>query len=150
MIQDYLENADAYRSLGSRMQKAFDFLLSEGLKTMPDGRHDIDGDDVYALIQSYETQPAAEKRFEAHRRYTDLQYVISGRETIVWSPIARLTGWDDYSEENDCILCSAGGGTDLTLDEGSFVVLFPQDAHKPGCTWDHLSEVRKAVVKIRG
>ena len=148
MIQDYLENADSYRPLGARVQKAFDFLQNEELKTMPDGRHAIDGDNVYALIQSYETQLAAEKQFEAHRRYIDLQYVISGRETIVWSTLARLTGWLDYDEVNDAIMCPEGEGTALLLDEGCFVVLFPQDAHKPGCIWSNPAEVKKAVIKI--
>ena len=148
MIQDYLQNADSYRPLGSRMQKAFDFLQTEELKSMPDGRHDIDGDNVYALIQSYETQPAAEKQFEAHRRYIDLQCVISGRETIVWSALAHLTGWLDYDEENDAVMCRDGEGTTLALDESCFVVLFPQDAHKPGCIWVKPAKVKKAVIKI--
>ena len=149
MIQDYLENADSYRSLGASMQKAFDFLESGGSKGLTDGRHDIDGDEVFALVQSYETQPAEEKRFEAHRRYIDLQYVAIGSEAIVWAPMSRLKGWDDYSEESDSLLCSDGDGVHLTLDEGSFAVLFPQDAHKPGCVWNHPGIVKKVVVKIR-
>ena len=91
MIVDALANAGRYRPLHPRLAAAFDYLAAFD-PAKPDGKYPIDGDAVYALVQSYATRPAAEKKWESHRRYLDVQYVVSGRERITVAPIGALAG----------------------------------------------------------
>ena len=90
MITDLLEHRHRYTSLSPRFAAAFAFLeqLPDG---QPDGRCDIDGDDCFALLQTYQSKPIAEAKFESHRRHIDIQFIQTGSETILWSPLAALT-----------------------------------------------------------
>ena len=81
MILDDLSNWRQYLSISSRFQAAFDFLQRVN-EDVPLGWVEIDGDDVYALVLKYTTQPSENPQFEVHRRYIDVQYIHRGRETI--------------------------------------------------------------------
>ena len=149
MIADSMENLDVYRGLSPRLDKAFDFMKETIIKGREDGRIDIDGDDVYALIQSYETAGPEEKPYEAHIKYIDIQYIVAGREYLYWAPISRLSTVMEYDETKDASYVDGDGGIPLGLSDGFFTVLFPQDAHKPGRVWDNAEMVKKVVIKIR-
>ena len=89
MILDTLDNAARYESLNSRFAKAFAFLRTvDGTQEL--GRHDLDGDACFALVQTYESKPIEKAKFEAHRKYIDVQFIHSGRETIVWAPLSSM------------------------------------------------------------
>ena len=118
--------------------------------SIPDGRHPVDGDRVFALVSSYATGPSTEKRFEAHRRHADVQWIASGAERILYVPARGLAVAEPYSEEHDILFFEEPGvSTSLLLNEGDAAVFFPEDAHKPGCMAGARHEVRKVVVKIR-
>ena len=114
-----------------------------------EGRHEIDGDRVFALVQAYQTGPAAERKFEFHRNYADIQFLVAGEEVIEYAPLAGLTidrPYDpakDYGLTADPAACSA-----LLLQPGQWAVFFPADAHKPGCCLRERTAVRKVVVKV--
>src|SRR5690606_35307568 len=68
VIIDNVENASAY-PLGPRFQLGFDYLRSGRAETDALGRHDLDGDNVYALVQEYETKPLERGKWEAHVKH---------------------------------------------------------------------------------
>ena len=74
MIVDRLANLDLYRGLAPRWVKALEFLRDSDLLSLSLGRHDLDGDRLFALVQDYETKPTEQCRWEAHRRYCDIQF----------------------------------------------------------------------------
>jgi YhcH/YjgK/YiaL family protein len=115
---------------------------------LEDGRHEIEGQRLFALVQSYTTRPATEVVFEAHRSYMDLQLVFEGREAIGWAPTAALETTEPYSAEKDVELLDGSVALVMPLESGWFAVLLPQDAHKPCCHLDGPSKVRKVVFKI--
>ncbi len=149
MILDTLENSARYESLSAHFAKAFAFLRTvDGTQAL--GRHEIEGDDVFALVQRYETKPLASALFEAHRRYIDVQYLHSGRETILWAPLASMkeeTMAYDAAKEA-ALFKLVPEVTPLHLSAGHFAVLFPEDAHAPCVVWEESSEVFKVVVKV--
>lgn len=147
MIIDHLTNADRYRSLHRGIGTGIDFLLRPGLGSLSAGRYDLDGDRVYALVSDYTTSPLAERRWEAHRRYIDLQCIVAGRERIGYAPLTRLKP-EPYDEAKD-MLRLTGEGECLTLGAGDFMLLWPDDAHMPGVADGEPAAVRKVVVKIR-
>jgi biofilm protein TabA len=109
----------------------------------------LDGDQVFALVQSYTTTPAPQRLFEAHRIHADLQFVASGEEAIYYSPLARLRENTAYSAEKDVAFFDGEDDIPLVMLPGSFAIFLPQDGHKPGCSWKAPAAVKKLVVKIR-
>lgn len=149
MIHDSLRNSGLYTQLGSRFAAAFEYIATFDRGT-PDGRQMIDGDDVFALVQSYETAPAAEKRFESHRRHIDVQYVAAGQERLLHTDARELAIDTPYEEEGDIVFYSDPGfSSSILLRTGEFVILHPDDAHKPGCMAGGRDPVKKVVVKVR-
>ena len=149
MILDTLTFASDHRYLRGGFPDAFDWL-GHFIPETPDGRYPIDGDDVFALVQSYETTPATTKRYETHRAYADLQYLVAGSEIIYYAPLDQLTSATPYDDQQDYELFNDPPiSTPLQMSPGTFAIFLPQDGHKPGCSAGSISRVRKAVVKIR-
>ena len=146
MIIDLLSNARFYTSLGPRIARGFQFLAESDLVGLPAGRHEIDGDRVFALVSDYEPKPQSAGKWEAHRRYLDLQYVAAGVERFGIAPIDCLQA-GDYIPEKD-ITWLTGTGDYVTLAAGQFAIVWPGDAHMPGLDAGVPGTVRKIVVKI--
>ncbi len=149
MIADRLENAAAYQGLSANLRKALEYARAQDLAKLADGKHAIDGDRVFVLMQSYTTKPEIEARLEAHRKYIDIQLVVEGREVIYWAPIQGLEADGAYSDERDIIFFKGGVPGAVALTAGCFAVFYPQDAHKPCCHWGAPAPVRKAVFKVK-
>ena len=148
MILDSLDSLDRYATLNPRFAAAFDFLRR--LESAPTiGRHEIDGDRVYALVQHYETRPVAGVALEAHRRFIDIQYVARGREAIFWAPLAGLTVTMPHDAAKDVtLLAMPDHAVPVPIQAGQCMLLFPADAHAPCCIWGESAEVLKVVVKV--
>lgn len=150
MIIDALDLADLYAAILPGLDTAFAFLRRTDLATMPDGRHELDGKRIYALLQSYQTKPRQGGKPEAHRRYVDVQCLLAGREVCGYAPLTdALSVATPYDAERDFMLFNETACDFLTLTPGMFVVFGPQDLHLPGCQAENMPEaVRKVVVKI--
>jgi YhcH/YjgK/YiaL family protein len=146
MVTDLLTNAHLYASLGPRIARGLRFLAETDLKGLAAGRHDIDGEAVFALVSDYPPKPLSLGKWEAHRRYLDLQYVASGIERFGVTPTDRLLA-GDYIPEKD-ITWLSGSGDFITLAAGQFIIVWPGDAHMPGLDAGIPGQVRKVVVKI--
>ena len=146
MVVDKLEKYKNYRWNG-RMKRAFKFLLGNDLASLEKGRVDIDGDNIYAMVQSYDSKPLSEGAWEAHRKYADIQVVVSGAEQIGYAEIGSLTE-KPYDEEKDFMKLTGEGGF-CRMSAGMFMVLYPQDAHMPGLAIGTPVPVTKIVVKVR-
>lgn len=148
MIFDHLDNAALYTGLGDRFAKAFAYLKSFSPET-PAGKYPIDGDDVFAVVQSYETAPAPSKKWEGHRLYADIQCVMSGHEIIYHNDVSKLTVKTEYNPAKEYTIYHDRDDQPLYLGAGNFAVFFPHDGHKPGCAIDAPTTVLKVVIKIR-
>jgi YhcH/YjgK/YiaL family protein len=148
MIFDHLNEHGRYLKLHSKFKTAFDFL-EKFEPDMPDGRYPLDGEYLYALVQSYSPMEAGGRLFEAHRLYIDLQYQALGEEIIFHSPLTRLQSSIGYAEDKDCEMFSGDAEQALVMTPGMFTILFPHDGHIPACTHRVSNEVKKVVIKIR-
>jgi biofilm protein TabA len=148
MIVDSLPNCGAYIPVSEGVAAALEFLRSHKDETLAPGRYEISGDDVYALVMSYETKPEESGKYEAHQRYVDVQYVVKGEERMGYAEVSSLNATGEYSIEKDFVLLD-GPGDFLTIKAGMFAVFFPQDAHMPGIMVGSPQSVTKIVVKIR-
>jgi YhcH/YjgK/YiaL family protein len=98
------------------------------------------------MSQEYNSKLPEQGKWEAHRRYIDLQYITVGTERIGYAHLSRLAQ-GDYNLEKD-FLALTGTGDFVTLSAGDFMLLFPEDAHMPGMAVDAPIPVKKVVVKI--
>ena len=146
MIFDNVANANLYTALDARIARGLEFLKKTDLASLPPGRHEIDADRVYASISEYSTRPLTEGRWEAHRRYIDLQYLVRGTERVGHAPIDGMHA-GPYDKEKDLTLLE-GSGEFVTLRPGDLMILWPHEAHMPGIAVDGPVPVRKIVVKI--
>ena len=147
MILDDLKNAAQYHGLGARFEKGLRWLVDNDVAGMAPERYDIDGDDVYVMVQEYDSKPKADGFWEAHRQYADIQLVVAGAEHMGYAATPTLTA-GDYDDSRD-FLPLDGDGMFVELRAGTFMVLWPQDAHMPGMAIDASAPVKKAVVKVR-
>jgi YhcH/YjgK/YiaL family protein len=146
MIIDSISNSHLYDALHPRIERAFDYIHHTDLSNINVGRYEIDGGNIYAMVQQYDTKPKEAGTWEAHRLYMDLQYVIQGAEKIGYANLGRLAQ-GEYDASRD-FLPLHGEGDFLTLKDGDFVILMPDDAHMPGIAVDALLPVKKLVIKI--
>ena len=151
MIVADVDHALQQANLSQSLRKAFDFLEQNQGRELPEGRIEIDGSNVYALVQSYVSRAENDHpTFEAHRKYVDVQYVVSGSEIIGWVPLGRVKTSVPYDPEGDALLGTVDGAyTPVRLDAGQLVVLHPFDAHAPGLAAGEPSPVKKIVIKAR-
>jgi biofilm protein TabA len=152
MILDRLEHAHLYRPLGVEIARALDYLRQTDLCKLADGRYELDGDRLFALVQRYRPKAASEALWEAHRRYVDVQYVAAGRERMGYTLLrSDLAVSRPYDPERDIIFYDTDGDL-VEVPEGSFAVFMPHDIHAPGLTLEPpetVKEVCKVVVKCR-
>lgn len=146
MIIDTVDNGSLYAGLGPRIARALAWVRETDLAALAPGRHDIEADQVYALVSEYTTKLPDQGRWEAHRRYLDLQCLASGAESFGYAPAATLQA-GEYIPEKD-ITWLAGEGRFVRLEPGRFVIVWPADAHMPGMAEGAPAPVKKVVVKI--
>ena len=148
MIIDTLAHAAAYQKLSLSLAEALRFLQNTNLVALADGRFELEADEEFASVESYATKPVEQKRWEAHRKYVDLQYVIKGAEWMGYAPIETLEVIEPYDQAKD-IEWLQGEGSFVQLPAGSFAILAPQDAHMPGVCCKQSGAVRKIVFKLQ-
>ncbi|MEI8378097.1 MAG: YhcH/YjgK/YiaL family protein [bacterium] len=148
MIVDNIKNAYIYYELGEKYKTALEFLQQTNLVNLENGKYPIDGEDIYIIIQEYETKPEEEGKLEAHQLYTDIQYIIKGKEKLGYSDIKNFSPQTFYDSAKD-IIFGSGNFDFVAANEGDFVIFTPQDAHMPCISIDKPLQVKKAVIKIK-
>jgi len=146
MIKGNLKNTDEYRNIFPGINYAFEFISKGDLNNTPDGKYNIINDDIYANVQTYQTKDNGP--FEAHRRYIDLQFIISGEEKIGVADIKNCKTTEPYDETRDVEFLETNNYEYINLKAGEFLILPPEDVHKPCITINTSTKVKKVVVKI--
>lgn len=147
MIIDYLHNLNHYK-FSTPLLKAFEFLQNNDLQNLPEGKHEIEGSKIFALINSYETVEPEKENMESHLIYTDVHYVIKGNEQIGHGFLQAMPKQKHIDINNDCIIYDAQPSFYSTLMEGMFAVFFPHDVHMPGIFLQKKCLVKKVVIKV--
>ncbi len=152
MIFDSAKNLDFYRNLGmdGRYEKAVDFLKNTDLESLAPGKYEIDGKNVFANVTEYTTVPWEEAKYEAHHDYTDIQYMISGSETMTYARIDELAEKVPYNEEKDVVFYdNENPGIKVVVKAGEYMIFNPWDGHKPKAAAGEPAFIKKVIVKIK-
>ena len=146
MIIDRIENYKNYENLGIKISLALNHIKTTDFDNKEPGRYDIDGDDIYVMVNDYNTKHISECRLEGHRKYIDIQYVVKGSELMGYLPLSDQAVTAEYDDEKDVVFFE-GSPLFVKLDKGMFVIFFPEDLHMPGI--GNGEPVRKIVIKAR-
>ena len=146
----YAKNKDAltYRGIHPNLDLALEHITPEFLSSVGTARAELRGGDVYATRFTYETIPAEESFFEAHKKYLDIHIMAEGSEKVEIAPPEALAEFDRV-EANDFYAYRGEGDYKLVLSPGDFLVVFPNDAHRIKMQTDGPETVTKAVFKVR-
>ena len=146
MIKGNINNIKAYKGISERIDRAIDFLLDFDKET-PCGRYEIDSDNIYANVICTTTTAIEDFKFEAHKKYLDLQYIVKGEEIMIHAFTEDCKITKEYDEKDDyCLL--EGEGDEVLVKEGEFYLVHPFDAHAPAKSHTP-SEIKKVIVKIK-
>lgn len=151
MIYGQLKNLEEEKgALSSILQKSLLFLKNTDLSNLSVGRHDIDGDNIFALVSEYQPEPKNDRRPEAHQKYIDIQYLASGEEIVGWSLLAsdyEITE-DELAKKDIIFYREVSEEIDIVLKPGAYAIFFPNDVHRPCCISKSAEPVKKVVIKI--
>ena len=152
MILDVLEHAAHYDGLGAGFAAGFAYLRGTDLARLADGRYDIDGPRVVAIVQGGVTRPRSEGRWESHREHADIQYVVRGAERMGVTTRQSVTLQPPYDAKKDVEFYAGGAdvGQFFEVAAGEFAVFFPHDVHMPSLAIAQQPQpVKKVVIKVR-
>ena len=148
MVTDSIKNIDQYVSLHKDFAK-----VAEVLKTLtvdsPAGKIVIDEGNVWINIAtSNGLDESVKNRFEAHKDFIDIHYIITGSENFGYGNISHLEITEPYNSENDVEFLK-GDITPVIMKKGDFCIVYPQDAHIPAMKKTSSETLIRVVAKIR-
>lgn len=146
MILGRLDNAWRWEKLHPAFPAAFTFLRQTGLNLLPKGRHEIDGNGLYAVVILDQGHGKDGARLEVHRRYIDIQYSVTAADLIGWKQAADCRDPEQpFDDERDFQLFRDTPDSWTVIPPGCFAIFFPEDAHAPQAAD---GAVHKVVVKV--
>jgi len=127
------------------------FIADHDCANLPDGEMEIEGRQLFVRIMSYYPKPPVENRFEIHRIYADVQYIVSGAEIMQTARLEDLTPSTDYDAKGDYHFFTANATTsDFIVQAGEFAVFYPNQAHRTSCVYEgYKGLVKKLVFKVK-
>ena len=147
MILDKIENAKQYQGLSLRIKKALRYLSKTDFTKLENGTYDVVKDEIFAIVNRFETVNAKTEKPEVHRKYIDIQYVFEGEEVLGFTIKKSQPVFKEYNKEEDFELFEADLDY-VKFEKGMFVILFPDDLHTPSVHIEKSTYASKVVVKV--
>ena len=150
MIFDNIKNCEMYYGMNPKFEKAFMFIKTAIEEKTEVGKYEIDGKDIYAIVQTYDSKLKENCAFEGHENYIDIQCVTDGFEVmgVIEASKAIING--EYNSEKDVAFYEENERASYCIvNKGDFCIFYPHDIHRPGMALNDLpSGVKKIVVKV--
>lgn len=149
MIYDHIKNIETYKGVSEDIYAGLKFL-TEVNKDIAVGTYPIN-ERVKAIVSEYPTVECFERGYEAHHHVIDIQYPIRGLERVKWSPTDNMDVNIPYDEVKDRTFYKNPDpvvGTEITIGNGFFGIMFPQDGHSPQHLVGKSEVIKKITVKV--
>ena len=132
------------------LQDALTLALAARPQEKAPGRYELQGDNIFMNVMTFNTQSPVEKKAELHEQYIDIQLLLNGEERILFGTAGTARECEEFHHEDDYQLCSAIENEQaIILKPGMFAVFKPAEPHKPGCVIGEPDEIKKVVVKVK-
>ena len=146
MILDVITNSERLSKLHPGFQAAFEFLKRPDIEQLADGRQEIDGTRLYAIVIRGQGKGQQGAKLECHRRYIDIQCSLTESDVIGWKQISACQNpAQAYDETKDLQFFTDTPDSWVAVPQRSFGIYFPEDAHAPMGTE---GPIHKIVVKV--
>ena len=146
MIKDKLSNANRYYNLSKGIKEGLEYLKNNDISNLKDGRYEINGDKLFININSYTSKDDAD--WESHTKYIDIQYIKIGEEKIGICDRKDCVPKTVYDEEKDIEFLTGNKDSFYKMEENDFMIIFPNELHKPGIKVNENKYVKKAIIKV--
>ncbi|HEY9115725.1 MAG TPA: YhcH/YjgK/YiaL family protein [Bacteroidales bacterium] len=147
MVLDRIENVALYESLHPGIKTAFDFINKTDFSSFLPGKYELEGDKIFVLVNEYETKKASETYPEAHRKYIDIQLMVSGSEKFGYAAFSGQKVQSEYNLIKDIAFFNSEVDF-FELNPGMFAIFFKNELHQPGIFIGKPETVKKVVVKV--
>jgi biofilm protein TabA len=137
-----------YRAHPEWWDEAFEWLRTRDLDTISPGTYVIDEGNVRAIVSEAPAPVLEEVKWEAHRNFNDIQYIVKGKAQMGVAPVVEAEAREPYDPENDIAFFKAEGKY-YTAEPGTFFIFTPEEAHRPGIRLEGYDLVKKIVIKVR-
>lgn len=141
--------AGKYAYLAPKFMAGINWLAKTDIHALPDGKHPVPDSDLVADIQTYNTKPENNCRYESHHEHFDIQYVAEGREYFGVCPVDGLTVTEEHPERDTYFYATPRASGRVLLNQGDFIIVIPEEAHMPKCAVNTPEKVRKVVIKVK-
>ena len=146
MIFDTLASADRYAALHPLFPHAFEFLRDADLNALAPGRYPVEGENLFAIVESAEGRRREQAKLECHRKYIDIQLVLEGMDEMGWKTVSDChEPVAAYSADRDIQFFRDAPASWIATPPGAFCIFFPEDAHAPLVSQGN---IRKVILKI--
>ena len=147
MILDRIEHFQQYTRCVPQLYDVIKFAKRAEAENLPAGKYSL-GNQDFVLIQERNTRRFEDADFEVHRKYLDVQIIISGSEYMEYADISELKEKIPFDADADLALME-GSGTRIQIKPGMFYLLYPADGHKPCCHETVPTTYKKVLAKIK-
>ncbi|MBS6396346.1 MAG: YhcH/YjgK/YiaL family protein [Clostridiales bacterium] len=148
MIFGNIRDAEAFGFVERKVQVCLDYMKNHDLSTMDLGTYEIEGKDIYVNLCEYVTQETEERVWECHRNYLDIHVTVTGAEQMDFGFLSRMQP-GPYDAGKDLIILEGDAAGSLILNEGDFLVCYPQDVHRTAVKVGEPKNIRKAIFKVK-
>ena len=145
MIFAQIRDASDYRGIHPRLDRVLELLNSDDLARLPAQKQLLEGEALTVARFDVESVTDESRLFEHHRRFLDVFTLTRGRERV---DIAPSEAMELREQRDDYWGGSCPARQSLILSPGSFLVLFPGDAHRPGMAVEGPEPLSRVVFKV--
>lgn len=132
MILDTIANMERYSVLHPRFATVFEYINKTDLLALANGQHAILGQDLFAIVERVPGRLKSDAKLECHRKYIDIQLVLSGVDTMGWKPLVDCQlAVDDYNTSTDIQFFYDAPDAWVATPANAYCIFFPEDAHAP-------------------
>ena len=150
MIYDTTKNLSSYKGISKNLDAAIEYLAKNDVSKLDEGKYPVVGSDtVIVQVSRYETKDLAEAKFEAHKKYIDIQIVFEGKEGCYYLPLDGLEEDGPFFPDRDVGFYKGENKVCFPLEAEMFAIFFPCDVHKPSCDFEgKKSKNHKVILKV--
>ena len=148
MIYGNIKNTEEYKFLNTNLQKCFEYIKNNDLKNLEKGSYEICGNDLFVNIVEYETTTEDKRFWEAHKNYLDLHFMLDGEEIINVNFIDNMKQIE-FVEKDDFLSLEGNKKSSILLEEGDFLICYPNDAHMTAIKVSDSKKIKKAIFKVK-
>ena len=147
MIFGNIKNKEEFSFLEAGLKDCLEYACTHDLKALERGRHDIDGDRFFVNIVEYTTKATEESFWEAHKKYLDVHVMLDGTEQIDINFIQNMEV-KAFVDETDFLPMDGEKKSHVVMEDGDFLVCYPNDAHRTAIAVGEPKQVKKAIFKV--